>query len=141
MERDGDRQIGKCEYLGGGKCGSGKEQVERGGVYMYQGEGCQGGYGFCIFIMCIVYLQVRSNSQYNCSIVKGKKGDRMVKMVYLFLVLVGSRNRMGIYRVLIVIFKVFGVGYERIWFLEVYLNFEYCKYNVIYKVQVRVLYD
>jgi hypothetical protein len=65
----------------------------------------------------------------------------MVKMVYLPLVLAGSRNRMGTHRVSTAISKAFGAGHERTWLSEAHPNFEHCKYNVIYKVQARVPHD
>lgn len=47
--------------------------------------------------------------------VNGKGGDRMIKMVYLSLVVTGGRNRTVTHGVSVAIAKAFGAGHERAW--------------------------
>lgn len=45
----------------------------------------------------------------------GKGGDRMIKRVYLSLVVTGGRNRTVTHGVSVAIAKAFGAGHERAW--------------------------
>lgn len=95
-------------------------------THKHQEGGCQGGHDSLIPIMCIVLLQDRSNSQSDCCTVKGKRGDRMVKIVYLPLVLAGVRNRMDTCKVSTAISKAFGAGHERAWLQQTHPHFGHC---------------